>query len=414
MRSAEQSVVGTIILDGNKYLQQALLILSANDFEDMFCRKIFETTSEIDSENKKINAVTIEEKLGKDWREQGLEAAEVTERISDKDFAEYVRVVKESSQMRQVRAILCELLSESVETGDMEQWREELTKALSSLNNNTMNYSVSAKESFLYFMEAKDKPREYFKSGFPRLDKVLKIGKGNFIVVGGRPSAGKTAFTLQMTLNMARKYKVVYFSLETDSETLTERLIANRTGVSFEAIKSGGEALTNTGAWEKITSQYNDYSRLNFVIVPAAGWTVSQIKAKAVQENADIVFIDYLGLIKSKARTMYEKATEISNDLHIMAQQTGIATVALAQLNRQGAEEPNMTSLRDSGAIEQDSDAIILLTLSEDESANLRDLLVVKNKNGENNQKISLEFNGSIQRFSELDSHGQIASEYAV
>ena len=413
MRSAEQSVIGSIILDGNKYLREAILTLTANDFEDMFCKAVFEEATEIDSEGKEINAITLEEKLGTDWREQGLEAAEMVQRISEKDFAEYVRVVKENSQKRQAYRFLYELTFTSPSENSIEYCQEQLSKALSVLNNNSMNKSINAKESFLKFVETKDEPKKYFKSGFPRLDKVLKIGKGDFIIVGGRPSSGKTALTLQMMLNMAKRHKVVYFSLETSPEKLTERAISNYTATPLADIKDG-ERLKKSGSWEKITPFYDTFAKLNFNLVPAAGWTVSQIKSKAVQENAEIVIIDYLGLIKSNAHNLYEKTTEISNDLHIMAQQTEIATVALAQLNRGGKNEPDMTSLRDSGAIEQDADAIILLTRPEKDSNNsLRDLFIVKNKDGESNIKIFLEFKGYIQRFSELDENGQPASSFS-
>lgn len=398
MKSAEQAVIGGLLLDGKRLLSQALLIVSPSDFEDVDYREAMAAAVEIDNSCRPFDLVTLEERIGEACRIKLVEAAEAVPSISDESFKQYLRIVHEGAQIRKSASIVSKLTFGSEQLG-IEEWRTELTKALTALNDNAMDTSVGAKEGFLHFMEIKDNPKEYYQTGMARLDKALKISAGDYVVVGGRPSTGKTAFTLQMMLNMAKRQRVMYFSLETSPDKIYDRLLSNYAKVPFANVKEGNLIDSH---WKDITSCYDAFAALSFTVVPAAGWTVSQIKAKALQENAEVIFIDYLGLIKGMGNSIYERATTVSNDLHIMAQQTGIATIALAQLNRQTGREPSMMDLRDSGAIEQDADAIMIISQGEDEDSEARSLYIVKNKEGELSV-INLHFKGEIQRFSELD-----------
>lgn len=126
---------------------------------------------------------------------------------------------------------------------------------------------------------------------------------------------------------------------------------------------------------------------LNLEIVEAAGMTTNKIFTKALQRQADVIFIDYLSIINLDSRSMYEKVTRLSNELHEFAQREKITVIALSQLRRpepgRKVKEPTMSDLRESGAIEQDADAIFLLhdpadNLSEEEQAEQRKILISK------------------------------------
>lgn len=165
-----------------------------------------------------------------------------------------------------------------------------------------------------------------------------------------------------MVLNMAKRYNVCYFSLETSTRKIYERLLSCFTDTPFDEINRG--RVQDKG---KLLNERERFSALRLHVIDAAGWTVQQVKAKAVQLQADVVMIDYIGLLKGPGKSLYERVTGVSQDLHIMAQQGKIAVVALSQLNRGGKDEPDMTSLRESGQIEQDADAILLLNTVGDE-----------------------------------------------
>ena len=119
-----------------------------------------------------------------------------------------------------------------------------------------------------------------------------------------------------------------------------------------------------------------------------------------MQAQADVIFVDYLTLMKASGKTPYERATQISMDLHTLAQQMEMAVIALAQLNRAGKGDPDMTSLRESGQIEQDADAILLIHWPDQEDST-RELIIAKNKEGETGKNF-LRFDGKHQTFSEF------------
>ena len=221
------------------------------------------------------------------------------------------------------------------------------------------------------------------------------------MVVGGRPSAGKTALTLQIALHMARKYRVVYFSLETSADKIYDRLIANYTGTPLAEIKEP----QTIKDWGRIAESTDSFSKLNLTVVEAAGWTVGQLRAKAMQLRAEVVFIDYLSLLQSPGNSRYEKVSNISIDLHTMAQKQKLLVVALSQLNRGGdGQEPSLTDLRESGQIEQDADVVLLLhSQDEDDQEADRGLIIAKNKEGAVG-KMLLRFDGALQRFMEVVS----------
>ena len=227
-------------------------------------------------------------------------------------------------------------------------------------------------------------------TGIKPLDGALHLVPGNFAIIGGRPSAGKTAFSLQMAVNMAKAgRKVVYFSLETDAKTLCSRAMANMLNIPLAAVKNKNVRFDEL-------DRIADFKKMPLYLVEAAGKSVAWMKAQAVRAKADVIFIDYLQLIhQSGAKDRYSAVTEISMQLHTMAQTTGITVVALAQLNRNAAgTKPTNADLRESGQLEQDADAIILL--SDDGSEYYAGL--TKNKEG-SPADLEIDFNKPMQQF---------------
>lgn len=238
-----------------------------------------------------------------------------------------------------------------------------------------------------------DKAPQYIPTGIRVLDKYLRLSPGNLFIIGGRPSAGKTALSLQMACEMARKgYKVCYFSLETDPDTLTARAIANRLAVPLADVKAKTVPQSDLDGLAEL-------HKLPLFIRSASGKGVGWVKAQAQRMQAQVVFIDYLQLLADgKAKDRYQAITGISIALHELAQTTGILVVALAQLNRNAAHAaPSTADLRESGQLEQDGDAVLLL--SNDDSQYLA--ILAKNKEGRTG-KIPITFDKERQRFLEI------------
>lgn len=240
-----------------------------------------------------------------------------------------------------------------------------------------------------YVRKLNEKPK-YIPSGIPVLDKHLHLAPGNLFIIGGRPSAGKTALSLQMACEQARRgLRVCYFSLETDPDTLTARIISNRLAVPLADVKS--KTVPQSGL-----DSLADLHKLPLFIRSASGKGTGWIKAQAQRMKAQVIFIDYLQLLTaSKAKDRYQQITSISIALHELAQTTGILVVALAQLNRNAAHaSPSTADLKESGQLEQDADAILLLSADKEEYQ----AILAKNKEGKIGE-IPLTFDKTRQRF---------------
>lgn len=240
-----------------------------------------------------------------------------------------------------------------------------------------------------YVRKLNEKPK-YIPSGIPVLDKHLHLAPGNLFIIGGRPSAGKTALSLQMACEQARRgLRVCYFSLETGPDTLAARIIANRLAVPLADVKSKTVPQSDLDSLA-------DLHKLPLFIRSASGKGTGWIKAQAQRMKAQVIFIDYLQLLTaSKAKDRYQQITSISIALHELAQTTGILVVALAQLNRNAAHaSPSTADLKESGQLEQDADAILLLS----DDGEQYQAVLAKNKEGRVGE-IPLTFDKPRQRF---------------
>lgn len=398
---AEQAVIGGIVLDAEKILPIAALELRPDDFFVPEFRTLYAACMDLSRDGKPVDSVTLISKIGVEHRKTVLTCAESLPALSGIDF--YIKAVKNTAQKINALEKAQELIT-AIETESVEKCRDISGEISKALMGEGRIQSFDAKTGFLDFIDRAEKPRSYIKSGFYKLDKVARVEHGDYVIIGGRPSTGKTAFTLQIMLNIAKKEKVIYFSLETSKEKAMDRLICSYTRTNADEIKDG-----NIQNWDAITAAYDTFKNLDFEVVEASGWTVSQIEAYTIQRGAKVIFIDYLSIIRTEGRSIYERVTNISMDLHIMAQRNKCAVYALAQLHRIGNEEPGMESLRESGQIEQDADLILLLHTEDEDTQNAdRKLIVAKNKEGATG-KMTLSFHGAIQTFyqQEDDRYGR-------
>lgn len=268
---------------------------------------------------------------------------------------EWTQLVREQAALTQFQSLALQAGSNLTIFADLPDLYSQMGEAL-TLDREEQDFKPIGELVDNYVRKLDEKPR-YIPTGLSVLDKHLHLSPGNLFIIGGRPSAGKTALSLQMACEQARKgYRVCYFSLETDPDTLTARIIANRLAVSLADVKA------KTVPQSELDN-LAELHRLPLFIRSASGKGVAWVKAQAQRMKAQVVFIDYLQLLATgKAKDRYQQITSISIALHELAQTTGILVVALAQLNRNSAQSlPTVADLKESGQIEQDADAILLL-----------------------------------------------------
>ena len=332
----------------------------------------------------------------------------ITDIISDSSyyaaFNEYISKLKESYSRTQALRETEKLLFDISD------------KPLSQLRNNYIEISklfdksikkqesIGMKQGLVDAFERLGHKKNYYKTGYNKLDKHLLISRGDYIVIGGRPSAGKTTFALNVMLKMSKEYRISFFTFETSSEKVYDKILSISGGVKFNNILNSDLLETD---YSKILNGIEKHQNNKFEVVEAAGMNVEDIRNISIEKQADIIFIDYLGLIDKRGmgNNIYEQITNISNSLHNMSQSEKITIIALVQLNRMAEnKEPTMADIRDSGAIEQDADAIIFLHNppgQDSDDVDIRLLKLSKNKLGSTGD-INYKFYKTIQTFHEM------------
>lgn len=301
---------------------------------------------------------------------------------------EWTQLVREQAALTQFQSLALQAGSSLTTFADLPDLYGKMGEAL-TLDREEQDFKPIG-ELVDNYIRRLDEKAEYVPTGIAVLDRNLHLSPGNLFIIGGRPSAGKTALSLQMACEQARRgFRVCYFSLETDPDTLTARIIANRLAVPLADVKAKTVPQSDL-------DDLAELHKLPLYIRSASGKGAGWIKAQAQRMKAQVIFIDYLQLLTaSKAKDRYQQITSISIALHELAQTTGILVVALAQLNRNAAHtSPSTADLKESGQLEQDADAILLLS-SDGEAYQC---VLAKNKEGKIGE-IPLTFDKARQRF---------------
>ena len=332
---------------------------------DDFCPELHDAFAAIHGyweHNDKWNPVEVMGRYDDDCKKamgECLDAfgAEFIRNVTHDMMLGWARIVKEQAALSRARGLAFRIVDGSTRYADLTGIYEQLGEAI-NLHSERSDFIPMCDGIDNYIRKLDDKP-EYISTGLRVLDNNLHLVPGNFVVIGGRPSAGKTALSLQLACEIAKNgRRVAYFSLETDPDTLYARIIANQLGVPLHTVKNKTVSINEL-------DRLADIKKYPLFVRSAAGKSVGWIRTQSIRMQAKVVFIDYLQLIhQAGAKDRYSAVTEISMALHEFAQSTGTLVVALAQLNRETARAgipPTAADLRESGQIEQDADAIILL-----------------------------------------------------
>lgn len=303
----------------------------------------------------------------------------------------WVQIIREQAALTRFQALALQAGGALTTFADLPDLYSQMGEAL-TLDREEQDFK-SIGELVDNYIRNLDKKAAYLPTGIGVLDRYLHLSPGNLFIIGGRPSAGKTALSLQMACEQARRgLSVCYFSLETDPDTLTTRIISNRLAAPLADVK-GKRVLQSD------LDHLADLHKLPLFIRSASGKGVAWVKAQAQRMKAQVVYIDYLQLLADgNAKDRYQQITGISIALHELAQTTGMLVVALAQLNRNAANTaPSAADLKESGQLEQDADAILLLS----DDGERYQAILAKNKEGQTG-KVHIAFDKTRQRFLEM------------
>ncbi len=406
-QEAEQSVLGSVLIDADR-LNDITAILRSEDFYLDEHKEIYLAMQEMFAASKNVDAVTLIDLLvqrGVYDRDQSMAYLKVLAEVvpSASNVMDYARIVKEKSLLRALITACEESCDEAyAQTDDVRMLIDRAEQRI---------YDVSEREEVKGFTHIRDvlvptydhlqqiqKNPEAAKgtpTGFDLVDRYLVgLGKGDLCIVGARPGMGKTAFATGIALNVAKSTKktVCIFSLEMSNEQIVQRMLSSEALVSGKKMKTGQ---LDSKDWDNLSNAAAMLAETDIYIDDSTALTSIAMKSKLrrKKENLGLVVVDYLGLMQSE-RPNANRAVEvgeISRGLKIMAKELGVPVLVCAQLNRtpEGSSDkrPTMSNLRESGAIEQDADEILLLYRSDyyndGTGDNIAEIIVAKNRHGE-------------------------------
>ena len=372
LATAEYSLVGCVLIDARCLSAAREILPTAEAFASEPCRKAYAAACRLEDEDKGIDPVIVGRAAGlsNDFLMQCMDLAPTCTRA-----AEYAKAVLDGHQRRQLQALGEKLQTEALCAGSTaDQLLTEARSTLDDLASTPGRCSVkSARDSLLDFMtfraEVQQGKRQAIRTGFPSLDRILGgFAQGGFYVMAARPGVGKSALGIALADMMARDRRVLYVSLEMTEAELNARRVAAVSDITC----TFGKLLFGKTTEEQDAAIANACGKLyahKLQISAVSTLTVPELELQARNVGAEVVIVDYLGLLSAEDKRLseYDRVTQISGDLKRLAKRLGCVVLALCQLNRESVSapgqdtRPRLSQLRSSGAIEQDSDGVLLL-----------------------------------------------------
>ena len=425
---AEQAVLGSILID-SRCLADIVGILSPEDFYLKQNREIFETIYTMFNFSQTIDPVTVLNKMKElgvyqeNSRDYVLQLMEITPTAAN--AARYASIVREKAMLRGLARAATDI-SETVysEVGTAAEMLESAEKKIYALRKGERNDSLEHIGTVLHKvfdrlteLSQSDSLIPGLSTGLRDLDsKINGLNKSDLLLVAARPAMGKSAFALNIAVNVAKKYKktVAVFNLEMSREQLALRLLASESFIDMQKLVTGK---LNEDEWGKLCMASAALSQTDIRIDDNPSVTVADINAKCRRlDNLGLVVIDYLQLMQGSGygKNSDNRVTvvgEISRSLKIMAKELNIPVICLSQLSRavesRTDKRPILSDLRESGAIEQDADSVMFLYRDEyyhadTEDKGLAECIVAKNRHGETGT-VKLQWFGPYQTFSDRE-----------
>ena len=406
---AEQSVLGSILID-SRCMTDVVGVVQPADFYQQQNREIYETMYTMFNFSQSIDPVTVLDKMREmgvyhdNSRDYIMQLMEITPTAAN--AVRYANIVREKAMLRglaDASTDIANMVQEQV--GTPAEILESAEKKIFALRKGERGDSlehigVTLHKVFDHLNELSksDSAIPGLSTGMRDLDKRLNgLNKSNLLLVAARPAMGKTAFALNLALNVAKKYNstVAIFNLEMSREMLAMRLLAIESFVDGQKMATG--KLTEE-EWIKLCMASTALSQTDIRIDDNPAITVAEINAKCRRiENLGMVLIDYLQLMTGSGygkgnENRQQVVSDISRSLKIMAMELNVPVICLSQLSRGPESRPDkrpmLSDLRESGAIEQDADSVMFLYRDEyynpdTEDKGIAECIVAKNRHGE-------------------------------
>ncbi len=409
---AERSVLGGILLRNDTY-NHAAAIIDAGDFYRDAHRRIFNAMVELSERGDAIDLVTLKEALARSGELDEAGGVGYISRLVDgvprtTNVEHYATIVKEKSTLRALITSASQILEEAYEAADdADEILDAAEKRIFEVADKRIRtgfvpLSALVQESF----DTLSKLQQHrglvsgVPTGFTELDEMTAgLQPGDLVIVAARPSMGKTSFTLNIAqhagLHRERPMTVGFFSLEMSAQQLFIRLLTAEARIDAHRLRSGYLSPDDYG---RLVKAVGTLEGARIFIDDTAAIGVLEMRAKArrlkAEQGLDLLIVDYLQLMQGRGRfdNRQQELASISRSLKGLAKELGVPIVALSQLSRapesRSDRRPQLSDLRESGALEQDADVVLLIfrpgvyEKDNPDLQNVAEIIVAKQRNG--------------------------------
>lgn len=409
-QEAEIAVLGSLIIDRDA-IAVSIPILDSSSFYTDANQKIYAAIITLFDHNKAVDVLTLVEELKKrgDLDKVGGPSyiASLASAIpTAANIEHYARIVKEKSVVRSLigtsTVIIQECYSNQTDVDDLLDKAETMIFDIASKKYSETK-SVVLKDIIKDSIETIDNlyQRKENITGVPtsfhELD-VMTAGlqKSDLIVIAGRPSMGKSALAASIAeyAGVVEKIPVAFFSLEMSKEQLVQRMLCSYARVNAHKVRTG---FLSQSDWPRLTNAAGKLSEAPIYIDDTPGVTALEVRAKArrlkAQYDIQLIIVDYLQLMAGPARSenRQQEISELSRSLKALAREINCPVISISQLSRaveqRSDHRPMLSDLRESGAIEQDADLVLLLLREEyynptEENKGIAEIIIAKQRNG--------------------------------
>ncbi|MCL1928719.1 MAG: replicative DNA helicase [Treponema sp.] len=423
---AEQAALGAILLDNNA-IDAALQYIRPDDFYTNANRRVFQAVLNLHNQGQqKSDIITVVAELRRmgelDASGGPAYVASLTNAVpSSANIDHYAKLVQDCSLRRALLRVSAELHTSSFDESTearliLEETQQHIFELGEDRLRSTFKSSLEVMNDAWNVIEKRYRSKETYTgipSGFDDLDSMTSgFQNSELIIIGARPSVGKTALALTMAshITMKKKIPAAFFSLEMSSLALGLRLVSSESKVPSEKIRTGFYSSRELGDVQEAVGRIYD-APLHIADTPGMKLLDlrSQARRSCSQYNVQIIFIDYISLIGSENRELprHEQIAEISRSLKNLARELNIPVVALSQVGREAEKQkraPNLADIRESGSIEQDADLVMFLhreRAPDKETDGNTELIIAKQRNGPVG-KVDIVFNPKCARFESL------------
>ncbi|MBL7157203.1 MAG: replicative DNA helicase [Candidatus Omnitrophica bacterium] len=406
---AEIAVLGSMLLD-KEAIDHAIELLDEASFYKTAHAKIYSTVIKLYDKNKTVDIVTLVEELRNSGALDEVGGptyiTSITSSIpTSANIEHYAKIVREKAILRNLISTATQIVSESYDSASsVDTLLDKAERMIFDITANKVETKFSSiKDIIKSSIETIDNLYQRKESitgiatGFHDFD-VMTAGlqKSDLIIMAGRPSMGKSALVSCITehVGVVEKKPIAFFSLEMAKSQLVQRMLCSHARVDAHKVRTG---FLSQSDWPKLVTAAGKLSETRIFIDDTPGISVLELRAKArrlkSQHDIELIVVDYLQLMQgpSGSENRQQEISEISRSLKALARELNVPLIAVSQLSRaveqRSDRRPQLSDLRESGAIEQDADLVVLLLREEyytptEENKGVAEVIVAKQRNG--------------------------------